>query len=334
MIAPSANCDSRVDQLMRTYQGAVPGACVLVLEDGRAIFRGAYGLADIDSGAAATSATNYRLASMSKQFTAAAILLLVEEGRLALDESVRGRLPTLPQAADRITIRQLLAHTSGLIDYEDLVPPGRSRPLRDSDVLRLLEFENRSHFAPGTGFRYSNGGYALLALITAAASGMDFASFLKARIFGPLQMHHTVAHEEGISTVAHRAYGYAAIDESWVPRDQSVTSAVLGDGGIYSSIDDLEKWDAALYDSRLLSAESRSLAFAPATKTDVPSVYYGFGWRISGDCLWHSGETVGFRNVIVRYPKRHFTVIVLTNRDDPEPFRAALAIADVFDFAR
>jgi CubicO group peptidase (beta-lactamase class C family) len=101
-----------------------------------------------------------------------------------------------------------------------------------------------------------------------------------------------------------------------------VTSAVLGDGGVYSSIEDLAKWDAALYDTRL--------AFTPATPTDDPAVRYGFGWRITGETLWHSGQTVGFRNVIIRYPRRHFTVIVLTNRDAPEPYALALAIAKLY----
>jgi CubicO group peptidase (beta-lactamase class C family) len=105
---------------------------------------------------------------------------------------------------------------------------------------------------------------------------------------------------------------------------------VLGDGGIYSSSDDLAKWDAALYDNRLLRQESLALAFTSATHTDNPSVDYGFGWRITGETLWHSGETSGFRNVIVRYPKRGMTVIVLTNRNDPEPYRTALAIAQLF----
>ncbi len=112
--------------------------------------------------------------------------------------------------------------------------------------------------------------------------------------------------------------------------DQSLTSAVLGDGGIYSSIDDLGRWDAALYDDRLLQVESLRRAFAPSTDTDDPRVQYGFGWRISGETLWHSGETCGFRNVIVRYPERRFTVILLTNRDDPPPYSLALAIAKVF----
>ncbi len=329
MIAPSKGPGPRVDELLRPYRGAVPGACVAVLRDGQAIFRRAYGLSDLEHGVAATPATNFRLASMSKQFTSAAILLLAEEGRLALDAPIRQWLPTLPHAAGGITIRHLLTHTSGLIDYEDLIAPARSRALNDTDVLELLESENRTYFPPGAGYRYSNGGYALLAIIAARAAGMDFASLLHVRIFKPLEMHDTVAHEEGISTVAQRAYGYSG-GQSWVRTDQSLTSAVLGDGGVYSSIDDLEKWDAALYDDRLLRTETLRLAFAPATKTDDPAVDYGFGWRITGEALWHSGETVGFRNVIVRFPKRRLTVIVLTNRDDPTPHPTALAIADLF----
>jgi CubicO group peptidase (beta-lactamase class C family) len=140
-------------------------------------------------------------------------------------------------------------------------------------------------------------------------------------------MSNTVAYEEGISTVSNRAYGHTQEQSRWNRTDQSQTSAVLGDGGIYSSIDDLAKWDAALYDGRLLPQSSLQAAFTPATHTDDPEVQYGFGWRITGETLWHSGETVGFRNVIVRYPKRHLTVVVLTNRNEPEPYRLALKIA-------
>jgi CubicO group peptidase (beta-lactamase class C family) len=143
-------------------------------------------------------------------------------------------------------------------------------------------------------------------------------------------MTHTVAYAEGTSTVSSRAYGYTMRDGRWTRKDQSTTSAVLGDGGIYSSIDDLAKWDAALYNSRLLSDESRRLAFTPHTTTDRADVEYGFGWRITGETLWHSGETVGFRNVIVRYPSRRLTVVILTNRDDPAPYETALAIARLF----
>lgn len=122
------------------------------------------------------------------------------------------------------------------------------------------------------------------------------------------------------------AYGYSLIDRRWTRSDQSLTSAVLGDGGIYSSIDNLAKWDAALYDDRLLSDESRKLAFTPWTDTDEPDVAYGFGWRITGETLWHSGESIGFRNVIVRWPNARLTVIILSNRNHPKPYPIALAI--------
>ena len=132
------------------------------------------------------------------------------------------------------------------------------------------------------------------------------------------------------STVSKRAYGYSQAASGWTRTDQSSTSAVLGDGGIYSSTEDLAKWDAALYDDRLLSRASRELAFAQATHTDNPSIDYGYGWRITGETLWHSGETRGFRNVIIRYPGRKLTVIVLTNRNDPEPYSIARQIARLY----
>lgn len=319
--------DRQVDVLMRDYAGQRPGASVLVLRDGVPVVRRSYGLADLETGTAATARTNYRLASVSKQFTAAAVLLLVEEGRLRLDDNARGWLPTLPDAAADITLHHLLTHTSGLIDYEDVMDTADPRQIQDVDVLRLLERQDRTYFTPGTGYRYSNSGYALLALIVERASGQRYADFLRDRIFHPLGMMHTTAYESGRSSIAHRAYGYSFEDGAWLRTDQSTTSAVLGDGGVYSSIDDLAKWDAALYDDRLLKASSLRLAFTPATQTDDPEMQYGYGWRITGETLWHSGETIGFRNVIVRYPQRRVTVVLLTNRNDPEPYATARKLA-------
>jgi CubicO group peptidase (beta-lactamase class C family)/microsomal dipeptidase-like Zn-dependent dipeptidase len=319
----------QVDELMRGYSGAVPGASVLVLRDGKSVVQRSYGLADVEQRTPVSPATNYRLASITKQFTAAAILLLSEAGKLRLDDSIRQWLPELPDATQGVTIRHLLTHTGGLIDYEEFVPD-EGPQVHDADVLRLLSKPNRVYFAPGASYRYSNGDYSLLALIVERASGQRFAAFLRERIFEPLGMNATVAFEDGVSTVPDRAFGHSAAGDSWARTDQSTTSAVLGDGGIYSSATDLAKWDAALYDDRLLSLESRKLAFTAATHTDNPSVDYGFGWRITGETLWHSGETRGFRNVILRYPQRKLTVIVLTNRNDPEPYSTAQAIARLF----
>jgi CubicO group peptidase (beta-lactamase class C family) len=317
----------RLAELTREYRGTVPGACVLVLHNSQPLVRRAYGMADLGREIPTTSATSYRLASVTKQFTAAAVLLPGEEGALSLDEPVRKWLPSLLEPAAGATLRELLTHTSGLIDYEGIIPPGHTGQLTDADVLRLIESESRTYFAPGSSYRYSNGGYALLALVVERVSGKRFAAFLQERIFGPLGMSGTVAHQRGVSTVINRAYGYSWVEGGWQLTDQSLTSAVLGDGGVYSSIDDLAKWDAALYDARLLRPESLRLAFAPTTATDDPATRYGLGWCITGDTVWHSGESIGFRNVIARWPKRRLTVIVLTNRDGPEPYRLALAIA-------
>ena len=316
-----------IDVLMKRYGGNVPGASLLVVRDGSAVVRRSYGRSNLEDRIAATPETNYRLASVTKQFTAAAILLLSQDGKLSLDDPVKKWLPSLPSAIDSVTITHLLSHTSGIIDYEDVMPAGTVKQLHDADVLRLLEAHDSVYFKPGTRYSYSNSGYSLLSLIVARASGKSFATFLRERIFLPLGMNHTVAYEEGISTVSNRAFGYTIKDGVWTRKDQSTTSAVLGDGGIYSSIDDLAKWDAALYDSRLLSDDSRRLAFTPHTATDQADVKYGFGWRITGETLWHSGETVGFRNVIIRNPSRRLTVVLLTNRDDPAPYETALAVA-------
>ncbi len=328
-----------VDAILHDYEGKVPGASVLVVRDGVQLVHRSYGLANLEEQVAATPATNYRLASVTKQFTAAAILLLVEEGRLGLNDRIRQWLPSLPETDDGITIRHLLTHRGGLIDYEDIMPgsaSGESVPadlsdqLRDIDVLHLLERERRVYFAPGGSYRYSNGGYSMLALIVERASGQSFQSFLHDRIFQPLHMSHTLAYVREGPAINNRAYGYTKANGVWQRTDQSLTSAVLGDGGIYSSIEDLAQWDAALYDNRLLSDASRRLAFTPWTKTDDAQVDYGFGWRISGESVWHSGESIGFRNVILRYPGHHLTVIILSNRNDPEPYRMALAIAKEF----
>ena len=189
----SAERIAHVDAVMERYAGTVPGASVLVLHDGQPAIRRAWGMSDLESGMQAAPSTNYRLASVSKQFTAAAILLLAEDGRLEIEDPVRTWLPSLPEATAPVTIHHLLSHTSGLVDYEDVIPESMTWQLRDADVLRLLESQHRTYFAPGSDDRYSNSGYALLALIVERASGQDFPSFLRERIFLPLGMANTLA---------------------------------------------------------------------------------------------------------------------------------------------
>ena len=329
--ASAATREATIDAWMQDYAGPVPGASVLVLKDGAPVFQRSYGMADLEAAIAASPTANYRLASISKQFTAAGVLLLAEDGALAIDDPLRRWLPSLPAATDGITLRHLLSHTSGLVDYEDLIPDEQTRQVRDADVLRLLEHQERLYFHAGSAYRYSNSGYALLALVVERASGQRFATFLRTRIFLPLGMRATQAREDDGPAVTDRAFGYSLVGGRWQRTDQSTTSAVLGDGGIYSSLEDLAHWDTALYDDRLLSAASRAQAFAPATATSERDVaHYGFGWRLQDGMQWHSGESIGFRNVLLRFPAQRLTVVVLTNRNDPEPYRLARRIAGLW----
>ena len=262
-----------IDALFAGYTGdAVPGASVIVIRDGRVVFRQAYGMADLERHTPATPTTDYRLASMTKQFTAMATMLLVREGRLGYDQPVRTVLPELPPAAASVTIRHLLNHTSGLLDYEDLIPDTQTVQVSDQDVLRLLAARDSVYFPAGTKYRYSNSGYCLLALVIGRVSGRPFADFLRQRIFAPLGMTRTLAHIAGRDTVPERAFGYTPDSGRFVPSDQSVTSATLGDGGIYTSVEDLVHWDQALYDERLVdraTSRARHHAAHPASGFDA-----------------------------------------------------------------
>jgi len=304
----------------------------VVISGGRVVVRRAYGMADLEHRIAATPETDYRLASVSKQFTAMAVMLLAKDGKLRYDQPGRDFLPELPAAARSVTVRHLLNHTSGLWDYEDLIPESRTAQLEDRDVLALLSSKDSLYFPPGSQYRYSNSGYVLLGLIVARVSGMSFPEFLRARIFTPLGMGATVAHVEGSDTIPRRAYGYSPRGGAFVQTDQSVTSATLGDGGIYTNVDDMTRWDEALSGTSLVDSAALELATTPPQLPGGAPTQYGFGWFVDsyrGEQRWrHTGETSGFRNAIQRFPRRRLTVIVLTNRSSGEPEAIAERIAD------
>lgn len=320
---------------METYASLDgPGASVLVVRNGRVAWMKSYGSADVEQHVAVVPQTNFRLASLSKQFTATAIMLLVADGRLRYDDEISAILPALPAYAHGVTVRNLLNHTSGLPDYESFVPDSQAVQVLDGDVPTLISKATTLQFPAGTRYAYSNTGYALLALIVEKVSGRRFADVLRERIFVPLGMTGTVAREEGRSVVGHRAYGYA-VGTSGVHRtDQSNTSAVLGDGGIYSSVVDLAKWDRALARHTLVRAADQRLAWTPPTLPSPATTEYGFGWfadRAQGTLrLRHHGESRGFTNAIVRYPDKRLTVIVLTNRTGGAPWNIAQHIAELY----
>jgi CubicO group peptidase (beta-lactamase class C family) len=324
-----------VDSLFADYAvPGAPGASVVVVKDGRVVLRRAFGLANLEPRTAATPRTDYRLASVTKQFTAMAIMILAEQHRLSYDDPVSRYLPGLPAHARGVTIRHLLNHTGGIWDYEDFVPDSQTYQVKDADVLRLVGRADSLYFPPGSAYRYSNTGYSLLALVVEQVSGMPFARFLKRRIFVPTGMLNSVAYQEGLSTVPHRAYGFTPEGTRFRPTDQSNTSAVLGDGGIYTSVDDLVQWHLALERHHLVRPATQQLALTPGTLTNGTATTYGFGWFVDHDAhglhLWHHGETRGFTNAIVRYPDQRLMVAVLTNRNGGAPWDIAQRIAEIY----
>ena len=325
--------------------GDLPGAAVLVVKNGEVLFGHGYGVTDLRSLHQIDLHTNFRLASVTKQFTAMAIMLLVHDGKLRYDESLTEVFPEFPDYGRAITIRNLLNHTSGLQDYEDLMPPPNPKlpleqnQIQDEDVLKLLERQSSTKFVPGSRWEYSNSGYVVLGMVVQKISGQSFPDFLHDRIFAPLQMTGTVAYVRGKNEVSHRAYGHTIENGKWIETDQSPTSATLGDGGVYSSVEDMEKWDRALQRHTLLSAREMEPAYTPVkvagvNEPDGTPAEYGFGWFLNPykghRRMWHYGETAGFRTTIQRFAGDGLTVIILCNRSDVVPAKLALQIAELY----
>ncbi len=326
----------KIDRLFAGYAGWQPGAAVLVIRNGAPVFKKAYGLANLEANLPVDTQTNFRLASVSKQFTAMCIMLLVERNKLTYETSLQELFPDFPNYGRDITVRQLLQHTSGLIDYEDLIPDTATVQVLDRDVLGMMMAQDSTYFKPGEKFRYSNTAYAILAMIVEKLSGQSFAQFLAQNIFAPVGMKNTIAYEKGVAEVVHRAMGYRVVNGAAIFSDQSLTSAVLGDGGIYSSVEDLFQWDQILYTNQLVSAATLAQAFTPGTLNDGTKTTYGFGWYVEEyrghQRVRHSGSTCGFRNELQRYPEDQLTVIILTNRAEPEVVELANHVADMFLF--
>jgi CubicO group peptidase (beta-lactamase class C family) len=325
-----------------------PGVAVAVIRDGQVIFARGYGLADLKTRTPITASTNFRLASVTKQFTAMAIMLLVHDGKLRYEDTLTKIFPEFPPYGSAITVRSLLNHTSGLKHYEDIydrqiagIPPAEVAQLHDRDVLRMLEQQSSGDFAPGSRWEYSNSGYAVLAMIVERISGEPIETFLAKRIFAQTRMSHTVAYVRGENEVPNRAFGYRKSEKnSWEFADQSPTSAVLGDGGIYSSVEDLAKWDKALQQHTLLSAKELQPAVTPVRVPggvklpDGAPGEYGFGWFLNPykghRRMWHYGDTSGFHTTIQRFPDDNLTIVILANRTDLDPATLALQVSDLY----
>jgi CubicO group peptidase (beta-lactamase class C family) len=349
--APAQVSTSAIDGLFSKFASAHdPGCAALVIKHGRPVFRKGYGVVDLRTLENIGRETNFRLASLTKQFTAMSVMLLVHDGKLHYEDRLTDVFPDFPAYGNTITIRQLLHHASGLVDYEDIMAKqyagmadDKIPQIRDAGVLDLLKQQTSTKFTPGTRWQYSNSGYVVLAMVVEKRSGMNFGAFLQQRIFLPLGMTGTLAYEKGRNEVAHRAYGHTRTTAGWSETDQSSTSATLGDGGVYTSLNDLAKWDRALTRHTLLTAKEMEPALTPPVAPNgaplelmdgSPAPLYGFGWFLDpyrGHRRYaHYGETVGFRTGIQRFPDDGLTVVVLANRADVDAPALAETVADLY----
>ncbi|WP_317195348.1 serine hydrolase domain-containing protein [Rufibacter roseolus] len=293
---------------------------VLVTKYDKVIYKNAFGLADFFKKDSLTVETAFQLASVSKQFTAMAIMMLKEEGELNYEDSVQQYLPDFPYHG--ITIRQLLTHQSGLSNYtyfSDKLWPNRNKNLTNEDVIQLMVTHRpQPYYPPNTHFDYSNTGYSLLASIVEKVSEKPFAEFLRERIFDPLEMKHTFTYSPDLLTLTGKiATGHTRFRQK---RTTDYLDTVLGDKGVYSTVEDLYKWDQALYTQKLVKHETLAEAFTGGIlhKKKNQTEDYGFGWRIrpldNGDtAVYHGGLWHGFSTYFLRNPKEHSALIVLSN---------------------
>lgn len=328
--------DNYRDFLSETYQNKTFNGNALIVEKGKIVYQGSFGISNIDPIDSLQLDSQFRLASVSKQFTATGIMLLKEEGKLTYDQDLKEFIPELPY--NGITIRHLLHHTSGLPDYEALLnenwkpalapdDPARLVPGNDAVIALLVNKKPEPRFKPGEKWEYSNTGYLLLASIVKRASGQPFETYLKEQIFEPAKMMHTSVYAfvpGNDPKMPGRVYGYSSGSNSrdLTYQDTNYLNTVQGDGGIYSTIGDLYRWDRILHTSEILTEEMKNEAFTPAILNDGKKTNYGFGWFIpekseGQKTVSHGGGWVGFRTYIYREIDANNCIILLTNHSSP-----------------
>ena len=321
-----------------------PGLAIAIIHKGEVVVAKGYGMANVELQVPVTTETLFQSGSVGKQFTAAAVMLLVEDGKLSLDDPITKIFPDAPWRWHSITIRHLLTHTSGIPDYEyditgiaDYVADNLIDLRKDytEDQLVKLAFGLKLEFEPGTRFNYSNTGYVLLGCIIHKVSGQFYGDLLRDRVFRPIGMQSTrIISEEDI--IPHRAAGYRLVkgelkNQEWVSPSLNTTA----DGSLYFSIHDMIAWDKAIRDKSLLKQESWAKVYTPVTLTSGKTYPYGFGWCIDEDRgqlqYHHGGAWVGFRTYISRYIEDDLTVIVLVNLADATPEDFVFEIASLFN---
>jgi CubicO group peptidase (beta-lactamase class C family) len=340
LMAIAVSCSKKEEDASTTFAkkadslfNTVPDfwGAVLVAEKGKPVYERSFGVSNVNTGDSTDITSIFELASVSKQFTAMAIMMLKEDEKLTIDDSVEQYIPGLPYKG--ITIRHLLNHTSGLPDYQDVMDKhwDKTKVAGNSDnISYLIRYKPPVLFEPGSRYTYSNTGYMLLGSIVEAASGHDFISFCKASMFVPLQMTSTgIRTRDEKSLLKNMAWGHNYVPEkhAFVRADSFPENNYaiwlgnrVGPGRVSSTVGDLLKWDRALYGDQLVTQATLAEAFTPATLTNDSTSMYGFGWELQeskslGKIVRHSGNNPGYNTHIVRMIDKDKTIIMLCNNE-------------------
>jgi CubicO group peptidase (beta-lactamase class C family) len=331
--------EAKVDAIFAQWNSAnSPGIGLGVIQDGKFIYKRGYGMADLEQGVAITPETTFYICSTSKQFTAMSIALLEEQGKLLLDDDIRKYLPEMPQYERPVNVRHLVHHTSGIRDYLTLWNlAGRdfADSISEEEAIALIARQKALNFAPGEQYLYSNSGYFLLSVIVKRASGKSLRDFADENIFRPLGMTNTHFHDDRTQVIRKRAAGHN-------PREGGGFSivktsfALVGDGGLYTTVEDLFKWDQNFYNNKL-GKGGQALIDRVLTKgklNDGKENTYAFGLGVENfkglKVVAHGGAFIGFRTELIRFPEQKFSVIVLSNLGNVDASGLARKVAEVY----
>ncbi|MEL6673259.1 MAG: serine hydrolase [Bacteroidota bacterium] len=325
-----------IDEIFAEWdQAHTPGCALGIFQEGEIVYAKGYGLANLEYEIPNDAQSVFRIGSTSKQFTAACIVLLAQADKLALDDPLRKFFPDFPAYANQITVRHLLNHTSGLRDYltlSFLKGLGDDDWYRDEDIMDWLVKQQALNFEPGSEFLYSNSGYWLLGQIVNQVSGMNMADFAQQAIFEPLGMSHTHFHNNHNRIVKKRASGYSPTGPDTYEISMT-TLNMIGDGGIFTSIEDIKKWDDAYYRSETLSPAFWAAMTERGLLNNGDTLDYAAGLFVDQHkglpVISHGGAFVGFRAELMRFPEQRLSIAVFANRADANPTGMAFQVADI-----
>ena len=329
--------EAKVDQLFAEWNRSdTPGAALAVTRDGEIIYKQGYGTANLEYDIPITTGTIFDIASVSKQFAGFAIATLSHEGKFSLDDDIRMYLPDVPDFGNRITIRHLLHHISGLRDWvQSLVIAGDMMDdvISFKHILKMARHQKTLNFEPGTEFLYSNTGYNLLAEIVEKVTGDSFREWTDTHIFKPLAMTNTHFHDDHEMILKHRAYSYQTVENDWFKHAVNNTTA-LGSSSLYSTVEDLAKWILNFDDARIGGQIVIEQMHQRGVLNNGEQIDYAFGLNIGEyrtlKTVGHSGSWRGFRSHLIRFPDQKFGVVILCNLDTFNPLSLTEKVADLY----